>query len=350
MKNNKLLVLDEILYKNLAPWLAKNNPDEKFHDLIEEVKVIKPEFQYLYEFSFIRPFNQKTIYYKKLIINETTSYCNKVIDLINSCQDSKEKKYLINDTLNKKLKTRLKDIGKVINEKDYKVDFINSRNTPFNMDIDHKANTYIVQLLKTALIKIYMEIQEVFKSFISEDNIFILEDFYTQFLFEPTPENHLLTKTPVTIKIQETKEEETESPEPTKIFTPNQSDFRGIGKSPVKYSDIRNIELFTKFEQELFNSGLIDGNYIFQEKRGNKNMLAAIYHILIQKQYFRKRSKGRHTDFEPHHYRQFLDFRYNVKTNQQFRKCKSEEIASFKYKFLWIDSIEFCRQTTTVEH
>jgi len=201
--NNELIIFDEILYKNLAPWLPKNNPDEIFHDLIQEVKAIQPEFQYLYEIDFFRPFNKKTKYYYKLILNECINYTNNNINLINEDKNSKLKKYWINDTLNKKLTTRLKDIGKLIQEKDFKIEFINPKNAPYNIDTNHKTNTYIIQLLKTTLIKVYLEIQETFKSNIKNDDIMIEEDFYTQLLLEPIPTKSFLKLIPPTVELMD---------------------------------------------------------------------------------------------------------------------------------------------------
>lgn len=128
-----------------------------------------------------------------------------------------------------------------------------------------------------------------------------------------------------------------------KTFAPNQSDFKGKSKSPVQFSDIRNVELFSKFEMELFQSQIIDDNYNFQKKRGNKEMLAALYHILIQKNYFRKVNYKNGRDFDDWHYRQYLDHRYTVDTSQQFRKCSQNDIEGFKYGHTWIDNIEYCR-------
>jgi hypothetical protein len=48
MRNNNLPILDDILYKNLAPWLTINNPDEIFYDRIDEVKISKSKFNYIY--------------------------------------------------------------------------------------------------------------------------------------------------------------------------------------------------------------------------------------------------------------------------------------------------------------
>jgi hypothetical protein len=213
MMNNDLTVFDAILYGNLGPWHFANSPDEKFLDMIDDVKVFEPNFTYLYEIHFIRPFNQKTRYYHKLITNETIQYCNQVIILIQKAVDNREKKYWLNDTLDKKLKNRIRDIGRLIKSKDYQISFIDSKSVTFDIDSDHKTETYIIHLLKIALIKIYLEIQEVFKTF-RANNLLIEEDFYTQFLMEPYPDNTFLKISTPIIDISEPKKitEQTSSP------------------------------------------------------------------------------------------------------------------------------------------
>ena len=190
MKNVPEL-FDQILYKNLRPWLDTNKPDEKFFPMISAVENFYPAFQSLYEVDFYKPFNNKTKYYQKLILNGSNKYCNFIIELINEDDNVQVQKYWLNDTLNKKLRTRLNDIGKLIKDNDYSLLYINPYKTTFNEDADHKTDTYIIQLLKNALIKVYLEIQNVF-SLIYADNLLEEQEIYTQFLFEPIPEKSFI--------------------------------------------------------------------------------------------------------------------------------------------------------------
>lgn len=109
--NNELTQLDKVLYGTYRPWLDENKPDDKFKPLIKEIVNVYLGFRILYEIDFYRPFNSKTEFYHKFIINETKAYCNQVVELINSDDDARLKKYWLHDTLDKKLQTRLKDIS-----------------------------------------------------------------------------------------------------------------------------------------------------------------------------------------------------------------------------------------------
>lgn len=199
---NKLHLLDDILYKGLQPWLAKNNPDEKYAAM-SPVKAVEPVNTMKYKVEFFRPFNNKTSYYQKLILSETNKYCDRVINFIKEDDDFRVIKFKLNDTLDKKLKTRLKEIGKLIKEKNLDLIYIDPSKITFDLDTDHKTDTYIIQLLKVCFMKIYLEIQDVFQEYRPE--LMIIDDFYTRWLFEPIPTRYFLIKIPPDIILEPVK-------------------------------------------------------------------------------------------------------------------------------------------------
>lgn len=336
---NKPTLFDKILYDNLRPWLSSNNPDDKFAPIISDIVTVYSEHPLVYEIDFYRPFNNKTRYYNKLIINETNRYCNKIINLINDDHNTLLQKYWLNDTLNKKLQTRLKDIGKIIRDNDYQLAYINPRKTSFNIDTEQKTNTYIIQLLKLALIKVYLEIQETFKSLLSDD-LKIEDDFYTQFLFEPVPALCSLKKiTVVDVQDENIISDSIVVPDEESKFNPVKLDFRIGYKGKLSYDDIVKKGQFQQFEIKLFEYGYIDENYNFTNAHGKKKELAAIFHILIQKKYFREKNYKYQRKFNPAHYRQYLDFRYNLDSTQQFRKTGESYIQYLVDKYYWINNL-----------
>lgn len=192
--HNQSLLFDRILHGDLRPWLEWNKFDEKFAMLTADVKKISPNFQPLYEIEFYHCFNQKTKYYHKLIINEVTDYCNRIIELIRGEDDIRVLNYLLSDTLMKKLRTLLKDVGKLIRVNDYDLNYIDPCKSDPDICAEHKSETYIMQLLKTALTYFYLEIQEVFKTYIPEQEYMELEDLYLQALSEQIPEQTFLKR------------------------------------------------------------------------------------------------------------------------------------------------------------
>lgn len=191
MKNH-FSTLDEILYKGMRPWLPANNPDEKFASMISGVKQVEPNYSSSFELNFERPFNSKTKFYAKFIQIETIKTINNLLDVLQEDNTPQLVKYRLNDTLNKKLKTKLKDIGNIIKEQQFELSYINPRKTTFNIDQEHKTNTFVFQLLKTSLIQIYLEIQNAFKDWIHDE--LIIEDFYSQLLFETIPDKTYIMK------------------------------------------------------------------------------------------------------------------------------------------------------------
>jgi len=232
----QLQILDDILYKGLQPWLPENNPDEKFAPMLSEVKAFEPKIKMKYEVDFFRPFNNKTKYYQKLIFREMNKYCDLVISLIADDSNHQVKKYWLNDTLEKKLKTRLKEIGKLLKERHLDISYIDPSKSTFDMDANHKTETYIIQLLKTCLIKIYLEIQDAFLIF--RDDVMVIEDFYTQLLFEPIPTNSFLKEVQQIIEIEPVKTIAIEIPTPVDVKSFNSFTYKKLSKNSESLNDL----------------------------------------------------------------------------------------------------------------
>ncbi len=192
--DNQPILFNRIINGNSGPWLEANRHEEKFEAIISDLKPTEPDFGPIYEIEFYPFFNNKTRYYHKLITNEANRYCNQIIELIRSEDDIRIIKYLLNDLLKKKLRSLLKDVGKLIRINDYDLKYIDPYQSAFFAGVDHKSDTYVIQFLKTALVKVYLEIQEVFKSRL-EDDYPEMKDLYLQALSEPIPEHTFLKKT-----------------------------------------------------------------------------------------------------------------------------------------------------------
>ena len=235
---NQLQILDDILYKGLQPWLPENNPDEKFAPMLSEIKSFEPKIKMKYEVEFFRPFNNKTKYYQKLIFREMNKYCDLVISLIADDSNHQVKKYWLNDTLEKKLKTRLKEIGKLLKERHLDIIYIDPSKSTFDMDANHKTDTYIIQLLKNCLIKIHLEIQDAFLTF--REDVMVVEDFYTQLLFEPIPTNSFLKETLPILTIEPVKPIAVEIPIPAEVKSFNSFTFKKLSKNAESLNDLCN--------------------------------------------------------------------------------------------------------------
>ena len=204
MKDNTLLIINRILRDNLRPWVDEYHlTEDAYKPLIRGLSIVETTFQQRYSIEFYRPFNACTQYYSKLIDNDMAEYCN---GLIEATRDSSKnlKKYWMDSSLNKKLKTKIEDVGKIISASDYNLSYIDPQKNTFNIDSKHKESTFIIQYLKLSLIKAYLEIQSFYIDIIHKDDILDISDFYTRFLFEPIPNNVFIRENPEIIQIEET--------------------------------------------------------------------------------------------------------------------------------------------------
>jgi hypothetical protein len=200
-RNNDLTFAHKILFGDLSPWLDENKPDERFAPKLDEIHQVEPEFPAAYEVGFFRHFNYKTRYYQKFIRNESIAYCNNIFRITNEEDKIQWSKYWRNSTLDKKIPDKLHDIGKLIKSRQYELIYINPRKMSFDIDADHKSETYIIQLLKVYLIRIYLEIQNFFSD-LKPDDLLIEDDLYTRFIFEPVPDVSFIKKIQPAIKIE----------------------------------------------------------------------------------------------------------------------------------------------------
>lgn len=191
----KIKVFDEILNHGLRPWLDHNSMDEIFYSKFHSLKEYSSRHPLQFEIKFERPFDNKSKYYNLLIRNAIKSHFDTIYEAMDEDRNENLIHYYLNDILNKRLKTHLKDIGKLLKEKDFTLSYIDPKNTSYQLDQEHKANTFIMQLLKIALMQLYLEVQEKFKEWVNDE--FIVEDFYTQLLNEPIPDKLPITPIPI---------------------------------------------------------------------------------------------------------------------------------------------------------
>jgi len=234
--NNELTLFDNILYGNLAPWLDKNKPDERFVAKLNEIKKVKPLFPHQYEIEFYRPFNAKTQYYHKLILDESIAYCNKIYQLVKEDDNLKLLKYWRNDTLEKKLPSKLKDLGKLIKDRQYAHHYFDPKKMSFDIDADHKTEAFIMQLLKVVFIRVYLEIQNLFP-FIPNEELLIEEDLYTRFLFEPVSEVSFLKEKRPVIKVKPEASETVDNSEEMEDVSIYSFTYKQFDTSPDKLND-----------------------------------------------------------------------------------------------------------------
>lgn len=309
--NNNLELYHNILFIE-CPWLNHSISEKKFQELLHSVSKENYNQQPLYEVAFKKPLTPKRKYYHALIDNEAKRYLNTIHSLVGQASNDNEKKFWAHTTLAKKLKQKFTDIEKIIKAKKFQLTAIDNT----QIDAKHRDDAFIIQFLKYQLIRLYLEIQNSYPAYLKEESL-TEEDIYSAYFSEEAPQksfivtapDHNLPKPATSIII--TKE---------KTLNVIKGDIREIAKGVLKYSDaVANPDKFASFESELFNQGLIDDKYKFKKLRGQVQELAAVYHVLMRKNYFHKFHFPGKKKVTGLHIRKFLNHRYLANIDKEFR-------------------------------
>jgi len=370
-----LSIYNSILFLNLKPWLAANNSEKKFDELLnDKIRAAKNSPQQFFislaavikkhGFTFDIPaytipvksdpltdytnelkqfdvltqkeyYNKITEFYLYLIINERLRILHELMLNVKSSKNSTNANYKVKVVL-KELVQMIKDTAS-INKSD-------------------KQSVYVLNTLKLSLVRLNEEIRFIYPAVsdkmpftIFEALEYIAPDYEAEksnsAKIAHTIYNYLAIKDKTTANVQtlqtmQSSQESTKSDKPA--FIPKQLDFRTGYKGKLSYEDIVNIALFTKVEENLYYNNFIDLDYKFTNKHNKKKELAAIFKILIQKRYFKESNYKHGGKFKNSDYRQYLDHRYNVDTSQQFRKNTSEYIQTVSDQNYWLDHLQSC--------
>jgi hypothetical protein len=289
--------INRILFKDLRPWLLNKEPQVKFKMLLSELEVIKHKFQPAYEVEWIKPVSARQEYFMLLIENDVIAFLNHVYGEMSNTTNEKERAYLISKQI-KQIKTLNLDLAFLLNS------------VPSSKDSE-----FVLQFLKHELVRLYLEVLTEEKN---PNSIIEADDLYQAFYFESAPSPALiLDASPIEIdkpliQIQSQKQGDS--------FVPVLDDVRPEIKGIHSYDKIiKNPKRFAEFELSLYQQGFIDEEYNFTHTHGLKNELAAIYHELIAKDYFLPRDFEKLKEIKPRDVRKFLDYRYNVNLDKQFR-------------------------------
>lgn len=329
--NNELTLYHNILFLELRPWMNRSTAEAKYKTLLQEIKKEHFSIQPNYEVDFSKPLTSKRKYYYSLIENEATRYLNNFHGIMEGAND-KEKKYWVHTTLTKVIAQKLKETSAVITDNQY---LLGQKTTDKNL-LDE---TYIIQLVKYQLIRIYMEIQETFPEYLKEEAV--TEDELHQLYFsEQAPEKSLLIPAEkIKLATPASKVNAKHVDIELKVL---KNDFREVKKGVLDYKTIvKNPQRFASFEEQLFLNEYIDTDYNFTNKHGQIQELAAIFHVLINKGYFSPKDFTTQKTLKALDYRKFLDHRYQAGTDKQFRTLgnQQEKVAEFLENNSWLERL-----------
>ncbi|MCU7548169.1 hypothetical protein OCK74_03545 [Chitinophagaceae bacterium LB-8] len=339
-----LKLYDQILYGVLNPWTKDSNSAVKYQHLLHELTLETFHVRPIFDMNFLKPVGPKRQYYAAIIEHEFRSILSDFDREMGAANSEDERTFLATKVL-KNVDQHLRRTAFIINSKGYKSDIILPpsyfRHTT---ECDTADATYILQLMKFQLIRLYLELQERYAPYIDME-VFCEEDIHQHYFGETAPERSFIVKVCSTSihPVQTTYVPSTE-----KVFQPRMYDVRPPVPGVLSYEKIvANQERFARLERVLFEHHLIDHDYEFQRKpMGNYLRMAAIYLVAFQKGYFQKYYfiNGRRYTLTAKDVLKFFNRRYNIHIDKQFRTLsKKGALSRFlenNQNNLWISLID----------
>jgi hypothetical protein len=317
-----LELYSRILYRDLRPWINTGFSENKFKQDLTEAEEVHVKTQPLYEVVFPKALSFKRKYYRMIIENEATRFLNELHSYITESINDKARAFHVDYALTRTLNQKLHDLAIELQKRACDADDFLPMEGGNTTPAAKADDSYILLYLKHQLVRLYMEVQENFAKLQSYPTL-TEEEVYHKYFNEPGPVPSVIEQAEV--MISEDMKGQYQEPRKTSRFKPVAADFRHEKDGILPYSEIVKIpDRFASFEQKLFENGYIDLNYNAIKKHGQKNEMAAIYLLLIDKGYFYDNCfLPKRKAIKPLDIRKFLDYRYQADHDKQFRELSN---------------------------
>lgn len=275
---------------------------------------------------------QKYFYY--YLWNLGLDYIADVLKRIDSLTNEYEKFYMLNYELSRTISPLLYALSKKLDSNRHNFIYSNKRNQN-----NYDDNYYVGYLLKEILTFSYITIQNKYGKY-------LLQDSYEQ----GTLENKFFSKhSRISYSSWNEKshywvKHPKRKPKNLGYFVAPQKDIKPKLKSLPTYDEIIfNANKMREIEFELYKDGIINAelNFIPCKANSHKRLLAAVYYELINHGYFKKHFDRANRNFTPSDYRKFMDNRYSVDTDQQFRKLNSKQREFALENLPWLKTLDY---------
>lgn len=288
----------------------------------------------LFEIDFNKPLTSIRKLYWKLITNETTVLFNNLIDDFERASVPEEN-YFLYQKHQKNFSYIIKNIADYLSERELSSELFAKPNKNEKAD-----EAYIIYFLKANSIMLLMELQERFNNNDTSET-YSQEEIHEIYFSEEPPENLLVidySGTQINIKKPIIEKG---------IFRAIKGDLenRTENSKIIEYNKIiAKPDSFARLEESLFSEQIIDNEYNFITTKGNKQLLAAFIHQLINKELINQRIFPGNKPIKDSEITNFFAHRYgnNSDTNKEFRNFKNNEKHKLKStieNYSWLDAI-----------
>jgi len=340
--NPSLTDFHRILFLDLMPWQTRDWPAAKFKELNHNLIPNLPQIQPFFKVEFGKALSPKRIYFNSIIDSASNKYLNEIFQIHGTIKDAREYKYWAHLELTKTLAAKLNETEETISKMNLHLEKLSPSLKSQSDDPNHQDEIFIIQTLKHYLIRLYMEVQELFKDHLPDP--FKTEEEIHQIFFSEHQIPNTFIKTADNLKLPEPVTQILEKPQ-VQQFIPRSFDVRPSEAGILKFEEVvRSPTKFAHFEEDLFSNGFIDLDYKFCNKQGRQLILSAIFRTLIRKNYFILRRHPGNRPIKLFEIRKFLDHRYLSSTDKEFRNWekKQDKLDKLVSSIYWIDKIPVC--------
>jgi hypothetical protein len=326
--NGKILYsIDKILFGGLMPWIQPSHHDDIYVPLIDKVVSIDPPMDLLWSFKFGQPFNGMSRYYCKLIDRDKLKVLHDVNKMLTDKKiNGAQREFLFKDLL-QQLDFRIKYAGRILDSLRLGTWVLDVHNLSAMADSVMETNFFICQYLRLSLIQIWGELRSYFGNM--SGTLMLMEGLpkihnLHAFGIESAEAGHAVLDGPREGVAGSERLHYAKALEPAH-FVAVMGDIRLQAEGIIPYGYIVKVPVkFAWVEEQFYKERIINAQYSFCGRHGCKNMLTAIYFLLIAKKYFKSVNDLTGQKITPIDIVRFLDHRYGVELETQFHLMKKE--------------------------
>lgn len=332
---NELSDFDRILFTDLRPGHLEGKPQDWYTHLISELPDEPLKFKVAWDVDFIHPINPMTKYYKMLIDRQHNIFYNHICSEMLQAAHAQEKNFIMAVALNKIVAVKLKEIAREIKTTKADPGVLKGDNSWKQEQSLEWETAFILHYLKLKLTMLYLNIQDRFPKFLDEDRV--SADVMELTYFRGVPES------PGVIRQADG------TMQPMEAIVSNLSLPAAVGTTPeqtkkdslLENSPIVKLPQFREVEKHLKEHGILDsqGHFVNSKKESHKTRLAAVYRVMMDSEFFRKRDLATKRNLKNADIRSFLDKHFIVDLKETFRKITPADVEHAKIKLPFLDHV-----------
>ena len=158
-------LFDSVLRGNMSPYRPDNHASANYRLRLQEQITDPVQDEGLFAVSFLKIWHPKQEYYSRVLLSETFHYCNELCADLASETNRAIRAYYRETILDKHLTACLKQLGEFFIDRKLSLKLPEQQND--DKAQDDYINAWCMYLLRTCLVKAYLEIQETLTDVVS---------------------------------------------------------------------------------------------------------------------------------------------------------------------------------------